>query len=132
MDLRDLLDQPLQLRSRSLIIKPSVQIVAAWSRQLALNLTHHDHHGLAQPGLIIPVIPVDKEDDRGHPDHDKRKQTDKDDRRMDLRPDIHLPVGLELAPVQPRPDQQRSAAEQRYEEQKSAEQISKQRNILDR
>ena len=50
---------------------------------------------------------------------------------MDLGADIHLPIGPDIAPVKPGPDQQRRQTEEGYEEQEGAKEIGKKGNVLD-
>ena len=132
MDLRQLLDHLLQLAPGARIVELPFIPINDLPRQLVLHLVHHHLHRPAQPILIIPVVSVDKEDDRRHPDNDKGEQADKDDRRMYLTSDIQLPVAPQLAPMQTGPDQQGRQPEKEDQEQKGAEQIGKESDILQR
>src|SRR6185437_965434 len=89
--------------------------VAVFRRHLALYLADHDLHGKAQPVTIVTVVAVADEDNGG----------------MDLGADIHLPIGPDIAPVEPGPDQQGGHAEKGYQEKKGGEQVGKEGNVFD-
>src|SRR6185437_7681436 len=92
--------------------------VAVFRRHLAPYLADHDLHGKAQPVTIVTVVAVDEEDDGRHADHHEGEQADEDNGGMDLGADIHLPIGPDIAPVEPGPDQQGGHAEKGYQEKK--------------